>query len=221
MDIKLEDEEEDDLLHMEVDAFQTDGKEELEENLKDIMKDLNILPKTCEVPQLTVFPVASDSEARNIKKMTIATQMLKQAGELRKKNQKKAMTMIENVVKDNPTMAGLQAIIAPAVRQAVSLQGKIQPGPSKPAACSNPPQILDINPIIKPSFKKDALNGQGSYYCTACDFHSKYWKATDKHMHIEHFKLKYGPCPFCNDFTTWSKELWRKHLKTRCIFVSK
>ena len=58
--------------------------------------------------------------------MTIAAQMLKRAGEL----QKRAMTMIENVVKDNPTMAGLQAIIAPAVGQVVSLQGKIQPGPS-------------------------------------------------------------------------------------------
>ena len=70
MDIKLEDEEEDDLLHMEVNVFQTDGKKELEKNLKDIMimKDLNMLPKTCEVPQLTVFPVASDSEARDIKK---------------------------------------------------------------------------------------------------------------------------------------------------------
>ena len=46
MDIKLKDEEEEDLLHMEVDAFQTDGKEEeLKENLKD-MKDLNMLPKT-------------------------------------------------------------------------------------------------------------------------------------------------------------------------------
>ena len=68
MNIKLEDEEEDDLLHMEADAFQTDGEEEeLEENLKDMMKDLNILPKTCEVPQPTVFPVASDSEARGKK----------------------------------------------------------------------------------------------------------------------------------------------------------
>ena len=50
MDITLEDEEEDDLFHMEADTFQTNGKEEeLEENLKD-MKDLNMLPKTCEVP---------------------------------------------------------------------------------------------------------------------------------------------------------------------------
>ena len=69
MDVKLEDEEEDDLLHMEADDFQTDGEEEeLEENLEDIVKDLNMLPKTCEVPQLTVFPVASDTEARDLKK---------------------------------------------------------------------------------------------------------------------------------------------------------
>ena len=99
MDVTLEDEEEDDLLHMEADAFQTDGKEEVEENLKDIMKDFNMLPKTSEVPQLTVFPVASDSEARDIKKMTIASQILKWVGELKQK----AMTMIENVVKHNLT----------------------------------------------------------------------------------------------------------------------
>ena len=144
--------------------------------------------------------------------------MLKRAGEL----QKKATTMIENVVEHNPTMAGLQAIIAQAVGQVVSLQSEIpSPGPSVPAACSNPPQIVDINPVIKPRYKKDALNGQGSYHCTVCDFHSKYWNKTDKHMHVEHFKLKYGPCPFCNDFTMWSKESWRKHLKTRCKFENK
>ena len=44
MDVTLEDEE-DDLLHMEPDASQTDGEEELKKNLKD-MTDLNMLPKT-------------------------------------------------------------------------------------------------------------------------------------------------------------------------------
>ena len=67
------------------------------------MKHLNMLPKTSEVPQPTVFPVASDSKARDIKKMNITAQMLKWAGEL----QQKAKTITENVVKHNPTMAGL------------------------------------------------------------------------------------------------------------------
>ena len=128
--------------------------------------------------------------------------MLKQAGEL----QQKAMTIIENVVKHNLTMAGLQAIIAPAVGQVVSLQSENPlPVPSIQAGCSNPLQIVDINPIIKLKYKKDALNGQGSYHCTVCDFHPKYWNKSDKHMCVEHFRLKYGPCPFCNDFTMWSK----------------
>ena len=50
------------------------------------------------------------------------------------------MTIIENVVKHNPTMAGLQAIITPAVGQAVSLQSENpSPVPSVQAGCSNPP----------------------------------------------------------------------------------
>ena len=41
---------------------------------------------------------------------------------------------------------------------------------------------------------KTALNAKGNYHCTICYYHSKHWNKTDKHMQIEHFKLKYGPC---------------------------
>ena len=67
---------------------------------------------------------------------------------------------------------------------------------------------------------RNALNDEGNYHCTICDYYSKHWNNTDKHMRIEHFKLKYGPCPFCNAFTTWNKESWRKHLKSRCKFCN-
>ena len=50
--VKLENDEEDDLMQMEEDAFITDGEEEeMEEDLKDEMKDLNMLPDKCEVPK--------------------------------------------------------------------------------------------------------------------------------------------------------------------------
>ena len=50
--VKLENDEEDDIMQLEADAFMMDGEEEeLEEDLKDVMKDLNMLPDKCEVPQ--------------------------------------------------------------------------------------------------------------------------------------------------------------------------
>ena len=45
---------------------------------------------------------------------------------------------------------------------------------------------------------KNVLNDEGTYHCTICANYSKHWNNTDKYMQIEHFKLKYGPCPFCN-----------------------
>ena len=40
-------------------------------------KDLNMFPDKCEVPQLDLFLTVKDDEARDIKKMTVAAQMLK------------------------------------------------------------------------------------------------------------------------------------------------
>ena len=56
-------------MQLEADAFMTDGEEEeLEEDLKDVMKDLNMLPDKCEVPQPDLFLTVTDDEARDIKK---------------------------------------------------------------------------------------------------------------------------------------------------------
>ena len=201
-------------MQLETDAFMMDGEEEeLEEDLKDVMKDLNILPDKYEVPQPDLFPTVTDDEARDIKKMTVAAQMLKCAGEL----QTQAMGIIDKLVEKNPTLAGLQAIIAPAA-QTVSNVSNVPTLVS--GTCRNPPQTIDLDPIIKPKYMKNALNAEGTYHCTICAY-SNHWNNTDKHMRIEHFKLKYGPCPFCNAFTTWNKESWRKHLKNRCKFCNK
>ena len=146
--------------------------------------------------------------------MTVAAQMLKCAGEL----QTWAMGIINELVEKNPTLAGHQAIIAPADQTVPNLS-------TLPTliSCvrSNPPQTIDLNPIIKPKYLKNVLNNDGNYHCTICDYYSKHWNKTDKHMQIEHLKIKYGPCPFCNAFTTWNIESWRKHLKNRCKFRNK
>ena len=72
-----------------------DGEEEeLEKDLKDVMKHLNMLLDRCEVPQPDLLPTVTSDEARDIKKMTVATQMLKHAGEL----QTKAMGIIDKLV---------------------------------------------------------------------------------------------------------------------------
>ena len=69
LSVKLENDEEDDLMQLEADAFMMDGEEEeLEEDLKDVMKDLNMLPDKCEVPQPDLFLTVIDDEARDIKK---------------------------------------------------------------------------------------------------------------------------------------------------------
>ena len=128
------------------------------------------------------------------------------------------MDIIDKLVEKNPTLTGLQAIIAP-VALTVSNQSNIPAIAS--SACANPPKTIDLNPIIKPKYIKKALNAEGNYHCMICDYYSNHWNKTDKHMQIEHFKLKYGPCPFCNAFTTWNKESWRKHLKIRCKFCNK
>ena len=199
---------------MEEYAFMTDGEEEqLEEDLKDVMKDLNMLPDKCEVPQPDLLPTVTSDEARDIKKMTVAAQMLKRAGEL----QAKAMGIIDRLVEKNPNLAGLQAIIAPAA-QTISNQSHVPAIAS--SACANLPQTIDLNPIMKPKYMRNVLNDEGNYHCTICDYYSKHWNNTDKHMHIEHFKFKYGPCIFCNAFTTWNKESCRKHLKSRCKFCN-
>ena len=202
-------------MQLEADAFMTDGEEEeLEEDLKDVMKDLNMLPDKCEVPKPDLFLTVTDDEARDIKKMTVAAQMLKCVGEL----QTQDMGIIDKLVGKNPTLTGLQAIIAPAAQTVSNLSNVPTP---VSGACGNPPQTIDLNPIIKPKYMKNALNAKGTYHCTICAYYSKHWNNTDKHMWIEHFKLKYGPCPFCNAFTTWNKESWRKHLKNRCKFHNK
>ena len=207
--VKLENDEEDDLMQLEADAFMTDGEEEeLEEDLKDVMKDLS------EVLQPDLLLTVTDDKARDIKKMTVAAQMLKRAGEL----QTQAMGIIDKLVEKNPTLTGLQAIIAPAA-QTVSNISNVPTLLS--GACSNPPQTIDLNPIIKPKYIKNTFNAKGTYHRTICAYYSKHWNNTGKHMRIEHFKLKYGPCPFCNAFTTWNKESWRKHLKNRCKFCNK
>ena len=193
--------EEDDLMQLEADAFMMDGEEEeLEEDRKDVMKDLNMLPDKCEVPQPDLFLTVTNDKARDIKKMTVAAQMLKHAGEL----QTQAMGIIDKLVEKNPTLAGLQAMIAPAA-QTVSNLSNVPTLVS--GACGNPPQTIDLNPIIKPKYMKNVLNAKGTYHYTICAYYSKHWNNTDKHMWIEHFKLKYGCCPFCNAFTTtWNKE---------------
>ena len=199
---------------MEAEAFLMDGEEELEDDLIDVMKYLNMLPEKCEVPQAGLFPTATDEVARDIKKMTVAAKMLKHVGEL----QTRAMDITDKLVKKNPTLAGLQAMIAPA---ALTVLNPSNVPAIASSTCANPPQTIDLNPIIKPKYIKNALNSKGNYHCTICDYYSNHWNKTDKHMQIEHFKLKYGPCPFCNAFTTWNKESWRKHLKTRCKFCNK
>ena len=94
--VKLENDEEDDLMQMEEDAFMMDGEEEeLEEDLKDVMKHLNMLPDKCDVPQPDLLPTVTSDEARHIKKMTFTAQMLKHVGEL----QTKAMCIIDKLVK--------------------------------------------------------------------------------------------------------------------------
>ena len=81
---------------MEEDVFMMDGEEDkLEEDLKDVMKHLNMLPDKCDVPQPDLLPTVTGDEARGIKKMTVATQMLKHVSEL----QTKAMGIIDKLVK--------------------------------------------------------------------------------------------------------------------------
>ena len=113
---------------MKKDAFMTDGEEE---DLKDVMKDLNMLPDKCEVPQPDLLPTVTSDEARDIKKMTVAAQMLKHAGQL----QAKAMGIIDRLVEKNPNLTGLQAIIAP-VAQTISNQSHVPAIAS--GACVNP-----------------------------------------------------------------------------------
>ena len=121
-------------MQLEADAFMMDGEEEeLEEDLKDVMKDLNMLPDKCEVPQPDLFPTVTDNEARDIKKMTVAAQRLKHVGEL----QTQAMGIIDKLVEKNPTLTDLQAIIAPAA-QTVSTLSNVPTLVS--GACRNPPQ---------------------------------------------------------------------------------
>ena len=60
-------------MQLEADVFMMGGEEEeLEEDLKDVMKDLNMLPDKCEVPQPELLLTIIDEEARDIKKMTVA-----------------------------------------------------------------------------------------------------------------------------------------------------
>ena len=83
-------------MQMEEDAFIMDGEEEeLEEDLKDVMKHLNMLPDKCDVPQPDLLTTVTSDETRDIKKMTVAAQMLKCAGEL----QTKAVGIIDKLVK--------------------------------------------------------------------------------------------------------------------------
>ena len=188
--VKLENDEEDDLMQLEADAFMMDGEEEeLEEDLKDVMKDLNVLPDKCEVPQPDLLPTVTNDDIRDIKKMTVAAQMLKHVGEL----QTQAMGIINELVEKNPTLTGLQAIIAPAAQTVpnTSIPPTLVSGVSY-----NPPQTIDLNSIIKPKYIKNMLNDDGNYHSTICDYYSKHWNKTNKHMGIEHFKIKYGPCPF-------------------------
>ena len=52
-------------MQLEADAFMMDGEEEeLKEDLKDVMKDLNMLPDKCGVLQPDLFPTVTDDEAR-------------------------------------------------------------------------------------------------------------------------------------------------------------
>ena len=131
---------------MEEDAFMMNGEEEeLEEDLKDVMKHLSMLPDKCDVPQPDLLPTVTSDEARDMKKMTVTAQMLKHVGEL----QTKAMCIIDKLVEKNPNLPGLHAIIAPAA-QTVSNQSNVQAVGS--GACVNPPQIIDLNPMIKPKY---------------------------------------------------------------------
>ena len=170
--VKLENDDKDDLMQLEADAFMTDGEEE---DLKDVMKDLNMLPDKCDIPQPDLLATVTNDEARDIKKVTVAAQMLKHGGEL----QTQAMGIINELVGKNPTLAGLQAIIAPAAQTVPNLS---TPPTLVSCVSGNPPQTIDLNPIIKPKYLKNALNDDGNYHCTICDYYSKHWNKTDKHV---------------------------------------
>ena len=162
-------------MQLEADAFMTDGEEEeLEEDLKDVMKDINMLPYKCNVPQPDLLLTVTSDEARYIKKITVTAQMLKCAGEL----QTQAMGIIDILVEKNPTLAGLQAIIAPAAQTASNLSDvpTLVSG-----ACGNPPKTIDLTPIITPKYMKNALNAKGTYHCTICAYYSKHQNNMDKH----------------------------------------
>ena len=102
--VKLKNDEEDDLMQLEADAFMMDGEEEeLEEDMKDVMNNLNILPDKYDVTLPDLFPTVTDDKARDIKKITVAAQKLKCVGEL----QTQAMGIIDKLVEKNPTLTGL------------------------------------------------------------------------------------------------------------------
>ena len=65
--------------------------------------------------------------------------------------QTQAMGIIDKLVEKNPTLASLQAIIAPAA-QTVSNLSNVPTLVS--GACGNPPQTIDLNPKIKPKYMK-------------------------------------------------------------------
>ena len=189
-----------DLDEMGDDDFLTSGEEESgDDDLYTAMREEDMLGRES-LPKKSQ-DVESKKKAKDVGKLLKAVRMIRKADQLRARG----MMVVEEIVGKYPDLAGLAEIVQPT--KIVSDQIKVgQPGTSKT------PTTVDLSG--KKVYPTSVINTLGIriFSCPVCAAKFRNHGTADAHIHQEHTKIKYGPCPTCN-FTTWNGDSYRKHTK--------
>ena len=141
-----------------------------------------------------------DPEARKSK--DVAT-LLKAIHTIRKADEMQArgMAVLEEIVGKYPELVDLAEIVKPTKNVIDNTSVSTTP--------SQPPVPKEVLTVVELSTKKLYLSSQINtlgiriFQCPVCESTFRNHGTADPHIHKEHTKMKYGPCPKCG-FTSWN-----------------
>lgn len=190
-------------------SFGSDDELEREEELEDSEYKVAAHLKILDLKPPIMLREPAEQEAVDISELTDAFTKLAAARKL----QAKANNKIAAVLCRNPSLSSLAQALEP-----VNIQTPYLPLASHfhlPATKRGTPQVMSVvddNPVRAPDGIKFA--------CHYCKLEFGSWDSADSHTRKTHTGVKYGPCPHCWKWSSFSAGSFRGH-KIMCASLAK
>lgn len=196
----------------ELASYASDDEVEREEETQDDVyktgRHLHILPMAPPAPLL------SDNSCKALDMATLTEAFTKLAKA--RKVQGQAYKKIAEVLSRNPEMATLAQALEPMAVESPFLPSTAV-HVSVPPTKKGTPQVLAPISDNPPHRHTDGIN----WACHYCEDVFTTWDSADSHTRKRHTGVKYGPCPECLRFTTFSSGSFRGHKITCRSLMSK